>query len=332
LRRDVPPIIALGLMLAFVYCGSDWQSEPSFVQWAHGLAAGRGRDAMVWTAEHLRIFANAGDGIVRQIVHNIHGHHHGTFLRGETRRSFWYYFPLALSMKVSVSLLLLPLAIALLSPYALLNWANFAAGALLLVSRTSRVQIGVRFFLPMIALAAVGLAASAVRAAEQSAAWKQRLLVAGLALGVGWTALGAARVWPNGICYFNELWGGTLTGYRLLADSNYDGGQGLPELARWHAANGSPPLQVWYFGKDPAVDRPPFEDLPLHNLPIFGPEDVIDRARGHYLAVSATLLNGAMGSEAGNRAAAFLRVRQPFARTTTFFIYDFTHEPSPAQG
>jgi len=59
---------------------------------------------------------------------------------------------------------------------------------------------------------------------------------------------------------------------------------------------------------------------------------VIDRARGHYLAVSATLLNGAMGSEAGNRAAAFLRVRQPFARTTTFFIYDFTHEPSPAQG
>ena len=33
--------------------------------------------------------------------------------------------------------------------------------ALFLVSLTSRVQIGVRFFLPMISLAAVGLAASA---------------------------------------------------------------------------------------------------------------------------------------------------------------------------
>ena len=44
-------------------------------------------------------------------------------------------------------------------------------------------------------------------------------------------------------------------------------------------------------------------------------------------AVSMTLLNGAVGWDAGNAAAAFLRTRRPVARTTTFFIYDFTHEP-----
>jgi hypothetical protein len=57
---------------------------------------------------------------------------------------------------------------------------------------------------------------------------------------------------------------------------------------------------------------------------------MIDRVRGHYLAASATLLNGEMGSEAGSRAAAFLRARQPAARTMTFFIYDFTHETAAA--
>jgi hypothetical protein len=326
LRHDAPRILMLGLVLAFVYCGSDWQSEPSFVQSAHNMSDGRLRDVTIWTADHLRIFANAGDAIVRQFVHNLHGHHHGAFLLGATGRSFWYYFPAALSMKLSAFLLLLPIAIAIVSPSALMNRANFAAAALLLVSLTSRVQIGVRFFLPLIALAAIGLAASAVRAVEVSTNRKRRVLIVALAMGVVWNVIECVRVWPNGLCYFNEFWGGTLAGYRLLSDSNYDWGQGLPELARWHAANGSPPLDVWYFGKDPAIERPPFHDLPLHNLPIGKGDDVIDRVRGHYLAVSTTLLNGAMGSEAGERAAAFLRGRPAAARTTTFFIYDFTHE------
>lgn len=41
-RRDGAQIVGLGLLLAFAYCGSDWQTEPSFVAWAHGLSPGPG--------------------------------------------------------------------------------------------------------------------------------------------------------------------------------------------------------------------------------------------------------------------------------------------------
>ena len=62
---------------------------------------------MRWIAEHLRIFTNAGQGLVKQIQHNIRGH--SVFLLGEARpRAFWYYFPVALSIKMTLTALLLP--------------------------------------------------------------------------------------------------------------------------------------------------------------------------------------------------------------------------------
>ncbi len=89
--------------ITFLYCGSDWAPETSFVKWAQTLAPGRLHDAMLWTSEHLRIFSNAGEGLVQQIKHNIRGH--GAFLLGqEYRRAIWYYFPVALTIKTSLPL------------------------------------------------------------------------------------------------------------------------------------------------------------------------------------------------------------------------------------
>ena len=58
-RRDLVQILAGGLLLTFLYCGSDWQADPSFVEWAHRLPDGTSSRALVWFAEHLRIFRNA---------------------------------------------------------------------------------------------------------------------------------------------------------------------------------------------------------------------------------------------------------------------------------
>jgi len=67
--------------------------------------------------------------------------------------------------------------------------------------------------------------------------------------------------------------------------------------------------------------------MPLHTLAINGPEDVLARVRGHYLAVSTTLYCEFRGSTAAaQRAAAFIFTRQPVARTTTYLIYDFTKD------
>jgi hypothetical protein len=329
--RDVAQITAGGLVLAFLYCGSDWRQEPSFVAWAHSLPDGTTGRAMVWVAEHLRIFRNAGEALVRQVVHNIHGH--GVYLLGRTdRRSLWYYFPVLLTIKLSLPLLVAFPVLAAIRPRALANWACVAAGTLLLASVTFRVQIGIRLVLPLVALAVVGVAAGAAEACRaQAPGWRKRLVGAGAAAAVICTAWTSVLVWPNALSYVNELWGGTATGYLRVSESNYDWGQGLKELARWQRQHRPVPVDVWYYGTDPALARLPLRLVPLHGLPIQGPRDVIARVQGHYLAVSTTLLYGLTVTESHGRAQAFLLTQRPVGRTMTFFIFDFTQDQGRGQ-
>jgi hypothetical protein len=328
-RRDLHPIVWGGLLLTFAYCGSDWKVEPSFVAWAHSLPDGPGDRAVVWVAEHLRIFCNAGEGLARQVKHNIHGQ--SVYLLGRwDYRAIWYYFPVALSIKLCVPLLLAPLLLALVRPRTLGNWACVTAAVLLVFSLTCRVQIGIRLVLPLIVLAVVGLTSAAVQACQAAApGWRRRLLTAGAAAGVVWTAAAALMVWPHGLSYVNELWGGTKRGYRHISESNYDWGQGLRGLARWQQSHADCPLDLWYFGTDPAWKTMPVRHIMMHLWPLQRPEDVLAFSGGRRLAVSASLLYGPPVTENHEIATAFLRTRRPAARTMTFFIYDFTHEPPP---
>jgi hypothetical protein len=284
-RRDLALITVGGIVLTFVYCGSDWHSQRSFVEWAGKLPAGVGHDSMLWLAEHLRIFPNAGSGIVRQVTHNVRGH--GVYLLGrEDARALWYYFPVLLTIKASAALLLGLAAMLLLRPGALRNWACLSAAALAAFSIGCRVQIGIRFMLPLIALAIVGIAAGVVTAWRSDAiVWRRRLLMATACLAVAWTGTSALRVWPDGLCYVNELWGGTSTGYLKVSESNYDWGQGLKELEQWHDHNPGP-LAVWYFGTDPAAEEGSAEVVPLHLMKIDQPGDVRRAVGGRRLAVS----------------------------------------------
>jgi hypothetical protein len=324
---DLAQIGLLGLVLVFLYCGCDWQPQPSFVAWAHTLPAGSFGRSMVWLSEHLCVFTNAGEGIVRQVKHNVHGH--GVYLLGRTdARSFWYYFPVVLTIKLSVPLLLVPILLAAVRARALLNWAALAALALLAFSLTCRVQIGVRLILPLVGLAVVGVAAGVVQTCRSlRPGWRPRLLAGGATAGLLWSATAAATVWPEGLCYVNELWGGTRRGYTRVSDANYDWGQGLKDLTRWQGEHADAPLDVWYFGSDPGLARLPVRHLPLHVLPIRRPEDVLPRVRGHYLAASTTFLYGLPADTPECRQAkAFLSTCRPVARTATFLIYDFAHE------
>ena len=162
-RRDLWRIGLGGMVLVFIYCGSDFKAEPSFVAWAQGLPEGAAGTSMVWVSEHLCIFANAGEGLVRQIKHNLHGH--STYLLGQGEaRSFWYYFPVLLTIKLTLPVLLAPLVVALLRPRSLLNTACLCAAVLIVASLNFRVQIGIRLILPLVALAVVGVMAAAADA------------------------------------------------------------------------------------------------------------------------------------------------------------------------
>ncbi|HSD49788.1 MAG TPA: glycosyltransferase family 39 protein, partial [Candidatus Methylomirabilis sp.] len=211
-RRDLARILIGGLVIVFVYSGSDWRQEPSFVAWARSLPDGLAGQVMVWVSEHLRIFSNAGEGLVKQITHNVRGH--GAYLLGHTyRRAVWFYFPVLLTIKLTLPLLIMPVVLALTRPRSLVNWASLVTAVLLVLSLTFRVQIGIRLVLPLVALGVVGLAAAVVQASRDVSGWVKRLLIAGAGAGVVWTATAALLVWPHGLSYVNELWGGTARGY-----------------------------------------------------------------------------------------------------------------------
>ena len=153
------------------------------------------------------------------------------------------------------------------------------------------------------------------------------MLAGGFASGlVVWSLTNAVLVWPNGICYTNELFGGTNAGYHALCDSNYDWGQGLPELAGWHGKHPDAPLHVWYFGTDPSVGRPPFHAISFGSSSEGA--DVERYCDGGYLAVSTTLTYGAFFD---TPIARYLQGIEPCGRTTTFLIYDFTQAKSQAR-
>ena len=321
LRRDATQIVMIGLVIVFVVIGSEWKPEVTFTKWADGLPAGTFRDTMVWTFDNLCIFTNAGEGIVQQIKHNMRGH--GSYILGETwRRSIWYYFPLAVTMKVTLTILI-ALAVGLLwNRRQFWTWPALAATALLLFSFNARVQIGIRLVLPLIAFGIIAIAiAFAESIRDKGINYHARWVMSGLMLAViGWNGLTCARIWPNGLTYVNEMWGGSDTGYLCLSDSNYDWGQGLKELTRWTKDQKVDHLDVWYFGTDPAAKVEPLRRLEVHTIKEVTPESLGEHVNGKYLAVSTTFLHGSYLAK--DPIIQYLQTCDPVDRTTTYMIFD----------
>jgi hypothetical protein len=327
--RESIQIGCLGLAITFAFCGCDWQTEPSFVAWAHGLPEGSAKPAMTWIADHLRIFSNAGEGLARQIKHNLRGH--GVYLLGTASdHAIWYYFPVLFTIKLAIPLLIAPIALLMLRGRALRNWAVAAGVTLFLFSFNCRVQIGIRLLLPCVALIAIGLAAAIVTALRDLGPSRAvPMLRISVVATVGWMFVGTLAAWPDGLRYVNEFWAGRKPGYEIVSDSNYDWGQGLPELAVWKSQHGVADLDVWYFGTDPRLTGFQFHELPLHALPS---GDVRERVSGRLLAVGTSILYGHGLTESHRRAAAYLRTCRPIDRTSTFLIFDFkSHSPELAR-
>jgi hypothetical protein len=318
----------VGLTVTFLFCGSDWQPEPSFVAWANGLPEGGAKSVMVWLADYLCIFSNAGEGIARQIKHNMRGH--GTYLLGQDSASaIWYYFPVLFTIKLTVPMLLAIGVVISFRARSLFNWPTFCAAVLFLFSLNCRVQIGIRLVLPCVALAAIGISAAIVSALQLTESVRARaMLKMGSLAGVAWMAIGSVAIWPDGLGYINEFWGGRQNGYQIVSDSNYDWGQGLPDLADWKRQHAASELGVWYFGTDPRLRQFPIQSVPLHVLPIRDGQDVRTHAAGRLLAVGTTVLYGHGLTENHRKAAEYLRTCTPVGRTSTFLIFDFTDSRS----
>jgi hypothetical protein len=258
--------------------------------------------------------------IAFQIQHNRAGHG-GTFLFGRwSDVPLWYYFPALLTIKLPWPAIATPLVIVILRPRALTNWPLAVAAAMLLVSLTCHIQIGVRYLLPMVAFAIVGLAAAGIVAWEQSVGWRRSAAAAFAATGASVMLFTAVTAWPNGLSFSNGLWGPAVRGYLLASDSNYDWGQGLYELAAWQRTNDAGTVDVAYFGMDPTLKR-------LNMRPIDLPAVSLDDGPPRRLAVSTTLF--VLGPYDRVPAIRRLKALTPSACTTTFLIYDLPVTGSP---
>jgi 4-amino-4-deoxy-L-arabinose transferase-like glycosyltransferase len=140
---------------------------------------------------------------------------------------FWYYFLVALAVKETIPFLLLLAASLVAFPWReragrdeLLLW--LPAILFFVCFSLGRVQIGIRYVLPVFPLLAIFASSLTRLRGRRTLAILGVLLVAHAALAV--------RACPDFIAYFNELAGGSANGYRWLADSNLDWSQNRTRL------------------------------------------------------------------------------------------------------
>jgi hypothetical protein len=220
----------------------------------------------------------------------------GTYFFGkQLPTGVWYYFPVAISIKTPLPLLLLFLA-GLISPgvwklhrrtmlFALLPIAAFLGAAVF-----SAMNLGIRHLLPiypfLILIASAGAAHWASR--YRAAAWACAALIV-------FQAASYARSFPNEIAYANEAWGGPRNLHRYLGDSNIDWGQSLYLVRDYLKERGIHDCWIAWFG----MRKPQLVGIPCRALagPIFLeawdwelPPPLPDRFDGPIL-VSSTLTN-----------------------------------------
>ncbi|MBS1876540.1 MAG: glycosyltransferase family 39 protein [Acidobacteria bacterium] len=118
------------------------------------------------------------------------------------------------------------------------------------------VQLGVRLVLPALPFGILFVAHAMERLRTGRAG--RAAVAAGLLLFV----FEASRIYPYGLSFFNVASGGPNAGFRYLADSNLDWGQGLGEVRRWYDRHPGVKLRLSYFGADQIRRYFPYEEAP----------------------------------------------------------------------
>jgi 4-amino-4-deoxy-L-arabinose transferase-like glycosyltransferase len=161
---------------------------------------------------------------------------HAAFLLGNRSTSgWWYYFPVVLFFKTPLPFL----ALAITGLFFLRrNAVAYVPLALLAVSMTSSINIGVRHILPIYPFLTIAAAVATV------VLWRRRRFPVLLLLS--WYFVGTALAHPNYLAWFNEAAGRHPE--RIAVDSNLDWGQDLFRLADYAERQQLSPLYVSYFG------------------------------------------------------------------------------------
>jgi hypothetical protein len=214
------------------------------------------------------------------------------FLLGDySTEGWWYYFPVAFTVKTPLPLLVL-LFSSLVYAWRARAWRKDLSLLALcaiyfFLSMAANLNIGYRHLLPLLPF--IFILASRIG----SIPWKRPISVAWLpAIAAGWLAVSTLSVYPHYLAYFNELAGGPAGGYKILVDSNLDWGQDLPGLREYMAREDIESVKLSYFGNAyPEAYGVEYEPLPSYPRRYEASVEPANPPPGVY-AISATNLQG----------------------------------------
>lgn len=217
--------------------------------------------------------------------------HRPAFLFGRLYpRGQWFYFPAVFIIKSTLGLLLLlvlvPFARRFLRAEKLREvlFMLLPVGLYVATSLTSKLNVGIRHLLLVYPFLAVLVAGAACYLAKQHRRWAYAVAVL-----VGFHIFSSLRSSPDYLAYSNEIWGGPAGTYRVLTDSNADGGQGLIAAERYLEKENIRDCWLAYFGSaDPSYYNLPCKLLPDRFSYWWG-----DPADATPASVQGTLLIGA---------------------------------------
>jgi hypothetical protein len=230
-------------------------------------------------------------GVGWQLGHAQRGHNAG-LLGAYSRKGWWYYFPAAFALKTQLPVLLLTLA-GLAWAAVRLRRARDSRALLLLLPPAfftglltlSTINIGVRYYLPaypFFLIAAGVMLDDLLRRALSPRA--KRLALAAVVAAFCWTALEAARAFPDHMSYMNQL-ASRAPHWWYLSDSNVEWGDDVRDLALYLRARGETRVGAAVLG---------WQVLELYGIEqaaVFVPPG--ERAEEtRYVALGASLLNG----------------------------------------
>jgi hypothetical protein len=224
-----------------------------------------------------------------------------TFLNGEySFVGWWYYFPLTMLYKASLTLIISIIAAALIGAAAWKRrgpisfdraWLAMCLALppllYLAAAMKSNLNLGLRHVLPVYPFIFIGMGLAARYLHVRTPVMAKRAFAAVAVVMLA----EALYAFPNFIAFFNVAYGGPRGGIHLLSDSNLDWGQDLKLLAEWRQKHPQGRLHLSYFG---TADPWAYGIENYINFPggyKFGPKYELSNEPGT-LAVSATMLQG----------------------------------------
>lgn len=142
-----------------------------------------------------------------------------------SNEGWWWYFPLALALKSTLAMLfLLTLGIFAAFRNHAFAEAMAASGAILGLSMTTHVDIGIRYILPVYVPLSLAVAVAVMALIRN----RHRLVRGAAVVLLSWHCVASLVAHPNYLAYFNEL--ALPDPSRYLIDSNLDWGQDILRL------------------------------------------------------------------------------------------------------